>query len=191
MTLKLPELPYARNALEPHMSAETLDYHYGKHHKTYVETGNKLISGTEFENMALEEIVRKSSGKIFNNVTQVWNHNFFWQCLTPKQAAPGASLKDALSRSFGGIEEFKKQFTETAVNVFGTGYAWLVKNTDGSLAILGTDDAGNPMTSGKTPLLNCDVWEHAYYLDYRNARPKYLEHYWAIVNWGFVEKNLD
>ncbi|MGQ0501797.1 MAG: superoxide dismutase [Panacagrimonas sp.] len=190
MALSLPELPYARDALVPHMSQETLDYHYGKHHKTYVDNANKLIAGTEFENASIEDIVLKSSGKIFNNVAQIWNHTFFWNCLTPKQAAPGKKVTDALVKAFGGVEDFKKQFTEAAVGTFGSGWAWLVKNEDGSLAITSTQGAGNPMTSKQKPLLTCDVWEHAYYIDYRNARPTFLEHFWALVNWDFVEKNL-
>ncbi|MDD3762648.1 MAG: Fe-Mn family superoxide dismutase [Nevskiales bacterium] len=190
MALTLPELPYARDALAPHMSAETLDYHYGKHHKAYVDNGNKLIAGTEFENMSLEDMVMKSSGKIFNNAAQVWNHTFFWNCLTPKQAEPSAALSDALTKAFGSVDDFKKQFTESAIGNFGSGWTWLVKNADGSLAIVNTSNAANPMTDGKKPLLTCDVWEHAYYIDYRNARPSYLEHFWALVNWAFVEQNL-
>tara|TARA_R110000850_G_scaffold67188_4_gene149658 strand:+ start:46294 stop:46869 length:576 start_codon:yes stop_codon:yes gene_type:complete len=190
MALTLPELPYARDALVPHMSSETLDYHYGKHHKTYVDKANPLIAGTEFENASIEEIILKSSGGIFNNVAQIWNHTFFWNCLTPNQAAPGKKLTDALVKAFGGVEDFKKKFTEAAIGTFGSGWAWLVKNEDGSLAIVSTQGAGNPMTAGQKPLLTCDVWEHAYYIDYRNARPTYLEHFWALVNWEFVEKNL-
>ncbi|NGY03501.1 superoxide dismutase [Solimonas terrae] len=190
MALTLPELPYARDALTPHMSAETLDYHYGKHHKAYVDNGNKLIAGTEFESMPIEDIIRKSSGKIFNNAAQVWNHTFFWNCLTPKQGAPGKKLTDALVKQFGGIDDFKKQFTETAVGTFGSGWAWLVQNADGTLAITSTANADNPLTKNQKPLLTCDVWEHAYYVDYRNARPTFLEHFWSLVNWDFVEKNL-
>lgn len=190
MALTLPELPYPRDALVPHMSSETLDYHYGKHHKAYVDNGNKLIAGTEFENMDLESIVLKSSGKIFNNAAQVWNHNFFWNSLTPNQAPPSKKLTDALVKAFGGVDDFKKQFTEAALNQFGSGWAWLVKNPDGSLAITSTANANNPMTDGKTPLLTCDVWEHAYYVDYRNARPSFLEHFWALANWDFADKNL-
>jgi len=190
MALTLPELPYARDALAPHMSQETLDYHYGKHHKAYVDNGNKLIAGTEFEDMPIEEIVMKSNGKIFNNAAQVWNHTFFWNCLTPSQEAPGKKLTDALVKEFGGVEDFKKQFTEVAAGTFGSGWAWLVKKEDGSLAIVSTSNAGNPMTDGLKPLLTCDVWEHAYYVDYRNARPSYLEHFWSLVNWSFVEQNL-
>ena len=190
MALTLPELPYARDALEPHMSAETLDFHHGKHHKTYVDTANKLINGTEYEQMPLEEIITKSSGKLFNQTAQVWNHSFFWQCLTPEQKQPGKKITDALVREFGGIEDFKKQFTETAVGTFGSGWAWLVRKADGSLAVTSTSNAGTPLTSGDRALLTCDVWEHAYYIDYRNARPKYLEAFWSLVNWEFVEQNL-
>lgn len=190
MTLTLPELPYARDALAPHMSAETLDFHYGKHHKAYVDNGNKLIAGTEFENMPIEDIIKKSSGKIFNNAAQVWNHTFFWNCLTPNQAAPGAALTEALNKAFGSVDEFKAKFTESAAGNFGSGWTWLVKTADGVLEIVNTSNAGNPMTDGKTPLLTVDVWEHAYYVDYRNARPSYLEHFWALANWAFVEANL-
>lgn len=190
MALTLPELPYDRNLLEPHMSRETLDYHYAKHHRAYVDNGNKLIAGTEFENMSLDDLVKKSSGKIFNNVAQVWNHNFFWLCLTPESTTPSKKLTTALIKQFGGIDDFKKQFTEVALATFGSGWAWLVMNADESLEITSTIGAGNPLTEGKKPLLTCDVWEHAYYIDYRNARPTYLEHFWALVNWQFVEKNL-
>ena len=190
MAFTLPELPYPKDALVPHMSAETFDYHYAKHHKAYVDNANKLVAGTEFENMAIEDVIKKSSGKIFNNVAQIWNHTFFWHCLTPKQTAPGKKLTDALVKQFGGIEDFKKAFTEAAINTFGSGWAWLVQNGDGSLAIVSTQGAGNPMTNGQKPLLTVDVWEHAYYIDYRNARPSFLEHFWALANWEFAEKNL-
>ncbi|MBL6751026.1 MAG: superoxide dismutase [Nevskia sp.] len=190
MAFTLPELPYARDALEPHMSRETLEFHYGKHHKTYVDTANKLIAGTEFENTTLDEAVKKASGKLFNNVAQIWNHNFFWEGLTPSQTAPGKKLADALVKQFGGIDDFKKLMTETAIGTFGSGWAWLVKKPDGTLAVSSTSNAGNPLTGGDKPLLTVDVWEHAYYIDYRNARATYLEHYWALVNWAFVEKNL-
>lgn len=190
MAYTLPELPYPKDALAPHMSAETFDYHYSKHHKAYVDNANKLVAGTEFENMAIEDVIKKSSGKIFNNVAQIWNHTFFWHCLTPKQAAPGKKLHDALVKAFGGVDDFKKAFTEAAINTFGSGWAWLVQNADGSLAIVSTQGAGNPMTAGQKPLLTADVWEHAYYIDYRNARPSYLEHFWALANWEFAEKNM-
>jgi Fe-Mn family superoxide dismutase len=190
MPLVLPELPYSRDALAPHMSAETLEFHHGKHHKTYVETGNKLIAGSEFENMSPDELVVKTSGKMFNNCAQAWNHTFFWNCLTPNKTQPGAKTAAALTKAFGGLDDFKKLFTETATGTFGSGWAWLVKKSDGSLEVVSTGNAGNPMTDGKTPLLTCDVWEHAYYIDYRNSRPNFLENFWAIANWDFVEKNL-
>ncbi len=190
MAYTLPELPYAKDALAPHMSSETFDYHYGKHHKAYVDNANKLVAGTEFEAMSIEDVIKKSSGKIFNNVAQIWNHTFFWHCLIPSQVAPGKKLSDALIKAFGGVEDFKKAFTDAAINTFGSGWAWLVQNPDGSLAIVSTQGAGNPMTNGQKPLLTCDVWEHAYYIDYRNARPSYLEHFWALANWEFVERNL-
>jgi len=191
MAHQLPELPYAKNALEPHISAETLEYHYGKHHATYVTNLNNLIPGTEFENLSLEDIIKKSSGGIFNNAAQVWNHTFYWNSLSPKGGGePSGALADAINKAFVSFEEFKKQFTQTAVTTFGSGWAWLVKNADGSLALVSTGNAGNPMTAGQTPLLTCDVWEHAYYIDYRNARPKYVEAFWSLVNWEFAAKNL-
>jgi superoxide dismutase, Fe-Mn family len=155
-----------------------------------VDTANKLIVGTEFENASLEDAVKKSSGKLFNNVAQIWNHTFFWHSLTPKQGAPGKKLADALVKQFGGIDDFKKLFTETAIGTFGSGWAWLVKKPDGSLAVVSTSGAGTPITGADKPLLTCDVWEHAYYIDYRNARASYLDHFWSLVNWEFVEKNL-
>jgi Fe-Mn family superoxide dismutase len=189
MAIELPELPFARDALAPHMSRETLDYHYGKHHKKYVDETNKLVAGTPYEKMSLDKIVRNASGKLFNNAAQAWNHDFFWNCLRPAPAAPDARLEKVLTREFGGVEDFKELFTRTAAETFGSGWAWLVK-TDGKLKVLSTANAGNPLTKGQKPLLACDVWEHAYYIDYRNERPKYLEHFWNIVNWDFVEANL-
>ena len=187
----LPELPYSKDALEPHISAETLEYHYGKHHQTYVTNLNKLIPGTEFEDMSLEDIIRKSSGGIFNNAAQVWNHTFYWNCLSPNGGgAPGGGLAAAIDKAFGSFEEFKSQFSQTAITTFGSGWAWLVKNADGSLALVSTSNAGCPLTADQTPLLTCDVWEHAYYIDYRNARPQYVEHFWNLVNWDFVAANF-
>ncbi|HFQ92139.1 MAG TPA: superoxide dismutase [Fe] [Chromatiales bacterium] len=187
----LPELPYSKDALEPHISAETLEYHYGKHHQTYVTNLNKLIPGTEFEDMSLEDIIRKSSGGIFNNAAQVWNHTFYWNCLSPNGGgAPGGDLAAAIDKAFGSFEEFKSQFSQTAITTFGSGWAWLVKNADGSLALVSTSNAGCPLTADQTPLLTCDVWEHAYYIDYRNARPQYVEHFWNLVNWDFVAANF-
>ncbi|MCL7423133.1 MAG: superoxide dismutase [Fe] [Methylobacter sp.] len=191
MAFELPALPYAKDALAPHISAETLEYHYGKHHQTYVTNLNNLIPGTEFEGLSLEEIVVKSSGGIFNNAAQVWNHTFYWNCLTPNGGGqPTGALADAIDASFGSFEKFKEEFTKCAVTTFGSGWAWLVKNADGSLALVSTSNAGCPLTTGQTPLMTCDVWEHAYYIDYRNARPTYLEHFWSLVNWDFVSKNL-
>lgn len=190
MEHKLIELPFAKDALAPVISAETLEYHYGKHHKTYVDNLNKLIPGTEFENLPLEDIVRKASGGIFNNAAQVWNHTFYWNCLSPKGGNPTGGIANAITRTFGSFEDFKVKFTNTAVTLFGSGWAWLVKNPDGSLSIESTSNAGNPLRDGKKPLLTCDVWEHAYYIDYRNARAKYVEAFWKIVNWEFVARNL-
>ncbi len=191
MEHKLPELPYAQDALAPYISAETLAFHYGKHHAAYVANLNKLIVGTEFENQSLEDIVRKSSGGIFNNGAQAWNHTFYWNCLAPRAGGePTGALADAIAQAFGSFAAFKEKFTATAVGTFGSGWAWLVQNPDGSLAIESTSNAGNPLTAGKKPLLTCDVWEHAYYIDYRNARPKYVEAFWNLVNWAFVAKNL-
>lgn len=187
----LPELPYAKTALAPHISAETLDYHYGKHHQTYVTNLNNLIPGTEFEKMSLEEIVIKSSGGIFNNAAQIWNHTFYWHSLSPQGGgAPTGALGDAINKAFGSFEEFKKTFTQTALTTFGSGWAWLVKNKDGSLAIVSTSNAACPLTAGQKPLLTCDVWEHAYYIDYRNARANYVTAFWNLVNWDFAAKNF-
>jgi Fe-Mn family superoxide dismutase len=191
MEHQLPPLPYAKNALEPVISAETIEYHYGKHHQTYVTNLNNLIKGTEFENAALEEIVVKSTGGIFNNAAQVWNHTFYWNGLKPNGGgAPKGELAAAIDKAFGSFEEFKKQFSQKAITTFGSGWAWLVKNKDGSLSLESTSNAGCPLTGGQTPLLTIDVWEHAYYVDYRNARAKYVEEFWNIVNWDFVEANF-
>lgn len=191
MAHQLPELPYAKNALEPHISAETIDYHYGKHHQTYVTNLNNLIQNTEFANASLEDIIMKSSGGLFNNAAQVWNHTFYWNCLAPKAGGqPKGVLLDAINKAFGSFDEFKQKFTQTAIGTFGSGWAWLVKNKDGSLALTSTSNAQTPMTSGQKALLTCDVWEHAYYVDYRNARAKYVENFWNLVNWDFVTKNF-
>lgn len=191
MSFELPALPYAKNALEPHISAETLDYHYGKHHNTYVVNLNNLIKDTEFAGQSLEEIVKTSTGGIFNNAAQVWNHTFYWNCLAPNAGGePRGAVAEAIAASFGSFAEFKQQFTDAAVKNFGAGWTWLVKKPDGSLAIVSTSNAATPLTTSDKPLLTVDVWEHAYYIDYRNARPTYLENFWALVNWAFVEKNL-
>ncbi len=191
MEHQLPALPYAMDALAPHISAETLEFHYGKHHQTYVTKLNGLIPGTEFENMSLEDIVGKSSGGVFNNAAQVWNHTFYWNCLGPNGGgAPNDKLASALQGSFGSVDAFKEQFTNSAVNNFGSGWTWLVQNSDGKLALENTSNAATPLTGASTPLLTCDVWEHAYYIDYRNARPKYLDAFWNLVNWNFVTDNM-
>lgn len=191
MTIELPKLPYEMNALEPHISRETLEFHYGKHHQTYVTNLNKMVPGTEFEGATLEEIVMKSSGGVFNNAAQIWNHTFYWHCLSPNGGGqPTGTLLDAINQKFGDFETFKEQFSQTAVTTFGSGWGWLVKNTDGSIDLASTSNAGTPMTSNQTALLTCDVWEHAYYIDYRNARPKYLDAFWNLVNWEFVAKNF-
>ncbi len=190
MQHELPPLPYAMDALEPYISKETLEYHYGKHHKTYVDNLNNLIPGTEFEDLVLEEIVCRASGPIFNNAAQVWNHTFYWNCMQPNGGGePEGKLADAIRRDFGSFAAFKEAFSKAAVTLFGSGWAWLVKSGD-KLEIVQTGNAGNPMTSGQKPLLTCDVWEHAYYIDYRNARAKYVENFWNLVNWDFVAQNL-
>jgi len=191
MTHELPPLPYAKDALAPHISEETLEFHYGKHHQTYVTNLNNLIAGTEFEELSLEAIIKKASGGLFNNAGQVWNHTFYWNSLSPNGGGqPSGALADAIKKRFSSFGSFQEAFTKTAVTTFGSGWAWLVKNNDGSLALVSTGNAGCPLTDGQTPLLACDVWEHAYYIDYRNARPKYLEAFWKLVNWDFAEKNF-
>lgn len=191
MAFELPPLPYADNALEPTISAETISYHYGKHHQSYVTNLNNLVPGTEFENSTLEEIIMKASGGIFNNAAQIWNHTFYWNGLTPngKDAVSG-DLATAIDATFGSFAEFKAKFSTSAATNFGSGWTWLVKNADGSIAIVNTSNAGSPLTAGQTPLLTCDVWEHAYYIDFRNARPKYVESFWGLVNWDFVAANF-
>ncbi len=191
MKHELPKLPYDMNALAAHISAETLEYHYGKHHKTYVDNLNKLITDTEFADMSLENIIKKSSGGMFNNAAQIWNHTFYWYCLSPNGGGkPTGALAQAIDKAFGSFDEFKQKFTTTAVTTFGSGWAWLVKNADGSLAIESTSNAGTPLTTGKTPLLTCDVWEHAYYIDYPNKRPHYGGPYWNLGNWHYVNEQL-
>ena len=191
MAIELPPLPYARDALAPHISAETIDFHYGKHHQTYVTNLNNMIPGTEFENLSLEEIIKKSSGGVFNNAAQIWNHTFYWNCLAPNGGGePSGKLADAINAAFGSFAAFKEQFTKTSVGTFGSGWGWLVQRPDGSLALVSTSNAATPLTGADTPLLTCDVWEHAYYIDYRNARPKYVEAFWNLVNWDFVAKQM-
>jgi len=187
MTFTLPSLPYAKDALAPHISVETIEYHYGKHHQTCVNNLNQLIPNTEFANKTLEEIIQTATGGIFNNAAQIWNHTFYWNCLSPN-SKPSAQLINLLAKNFGSAEKFKEEFTKAALSLFGSGWVWLVKNPDNTLAITSLSNAGNPLTTKQTPLLTCDIWEHAYYIDYRNARAKYLEAFWQIVNWEFVEK---
>lgn len=191
MAIELPALPYDRAALEPHMSAETLDFHYGKHHKTYVDNANKMIEGTEFADMPLVDIIRRAQGPLFNNVAQVWNHTFFWNCMKPAGGGePAGKLMDAINLAFGDFATFKEEFSKTCVGTFGSGWGWLVQRADGSLALVSTSNANTPVAGDDTPLLTCDVWEHAYYIDYRNARPKFVEAFWNLVNWDFVASNM-
>lgn len=191
MAFTLPPLPYEKDALQPYISEETLNYHYGKHHQTYVNNLNKLIVDTEYANMELEEIIKKSSGGLFNNAAQVWNHTFYWHCLSPNGGGePTGKLADAIQKAFGSFEKFKEQFTQTAIATFGSGWAWLVQDKQGQLKIISTSNAGTPMTEGLTALLTCDVWEHAYYIDYRNVRPDYLTAFWKLVHWDFASDNL-
>lgn len=191
MSFELPELPYAKNALEPHISQETLEYHYGKHHRAYVTNLNNLIQGTEFEGKSLEGIIKSASGGIFNNAAQVWNHTFYWHSLNPNGGSvPTGAAAKAIDKAFGCFDTFKEQFTKAAATNFGSGWTWLVQNGDGGLEIFNTSNADTPIKHGKNPLLTIDVWEHAYYIDYRNARPKYIDAFWSLVNWDFVNQNL-
>jgi Fe-Mn family superoxide dismutase len=188
----LPALPYAKDALAPHLSEETLEFHYGKHHNAYVTNLNKLIVGTEFENAALEDIIKKASGGVYNNAAQIWNHTFFWNCMKPSGgAAPTGALADAINAKWGSYDDFKAAFQASAVGNFGSGWTWLVKKADGSVDIVNMGAAGTPLTTGDTPLLCIDVWEHAYYIDYRNARPKFVETFLtSLVNWDFASANF-
>ncbi len=192
MAFTLPELPYAKDALAPTISEETLEYHYGKHHQTYVDKLNGLVPGTEFEGKSLEEIIKSSSGGVFNNAAQIWNHTFYWNSLSPNGGGePTGALADAIKATFGSFDDFKAKFNDSAVNNFGSSWTWLVKKADGSLAIVNTSNAATPITEeGVTPLITVDLWEHAYYIDFRNARPKYLEGFWSLVNWEFAASNF-
>jgi superoxide dismutase, Fe-Mn family len=191
MAFELPALPYARDALAPHISAETIDYHYGKHHQTYVTNLNNLVAGTPQENQSLEQVIRESSGGLFNNAAQIWNHTFYWNCLSPNGGGdPSGKLADLINKSFGSIDAFREAFGKNAIGTFGSGWGWLVQRPDGSLALTSTSNAGTPLTTDDTALLTCDVWEHAYYIDYRNARPKYVEAFWKLVNWEFAASQL-
>ncbi len=188
----LPALPYARTALAPHISEETLDFHYGKHHQTYVTNLNNLIKGTEFESLSLEDIIKKSSAGIYNNSAQIWNHTFFWNSMKPNGGgAPTGALADAINAKWGSFDEFKKAFQASAVGNFGSGWTWLVKKADGTVDIVNMGAAGTPLTTGDKALLTIDVWEHAYYIDYRNARPKFVETFLAsLANWDFASANF-
>jgi Fe-Mn family superoxide dismutase len=189
MKFTLPELPYAHNALEPIISERTISFHYGKHHQTYVNNLNGLVVGTEFENSELEDIVKKSDGPIFNNAAQIWNHTFYFLSLTPnKGSVPGEKLLKAINEGWDSLENFKAEFNKAAVSVFGSGWAWLVKDAEGKLSIVKESNAGNPITRGLTPLLTFDVWEHAYYLDYQNRRPDYVAALWDLVDWNLISE---
>lgn len=191
MKHQLMNLPYAFDALEPYMSKETMEFHYGKHHQTYVNKLNELIENTQFNDLTLTDIIKTSEGAIFNNAAQVFNHDFFWKCLTPNQISISKTLEEVLIKHFISIEEFKKQFTAKAISHFGSGWTWLVEDENKNLKIITTQNAQTPLTTNSKPLLVCDVWEHAYYIDFRNNRAKYIENFWNIVNWDFVEKNLN
>jgi len=187
----LPALPYPLDGLQPHISKETLEFHYGKHHQTYVTNLNNLIKGTEFESASLEEIVKKSSGGVFNNAAQIWNHTFYWNSLSPKGGGkPAGALAAAIDAKWGSFDAFKEAFTKSAVGNFGSSWTWLVKKADGSLEIVNTSNAATPVTTADKPLMTCDLWEHAYYIDYRNRRPDYLGAFWSVVNWDFAAKNF-
>jgi len=191
MAFTLPPLPYAKDALAPHMSAETLEFHYGKHHQTYVNNLNRLTEGKPEANKSLEELIKTTEGGIFNNAAQVWNHTFFWQCMSPKGGGePSGDVAAAINQACGGLETFKETFTNSAISLFGSGYTWLVKDRDNRITVENMANAGNPLREEKIPLLTLDVWEHAYYLDYRNVRPDYVKAFWNIVNWDFVAQNL-
>lgn len=188
---ELPKLPYAMDALSPYISEETLEFHYGKHHQTYVTNLNNLTADTEFATMSLEDVVKSSSGGMFNNAAQIWNHTFYWNSLAPNAGGqPQGKVAEKITSDFGSFESFKDAFSKSATTNFGSGWTWLVQNPDGNLDIVNTDDADTVITGDNTPLMVIDIWEHAYYIDYRNARPKYIENFWSLVNWDFVEKNM-
>ncbi len=191
MEIKLPKLPYSPDALEPYISQKTIDFHYGKHHQTYVNKLNELKKGSALENLSLEEIIHKSEGAVFNNAAQVWNHTFYWNCLSPEGGGkPEGDILAAIESRYGSFEQFKGDFSQAAATLFGSGWAWLVKKPDGTLDIVQKSNAENPLRDGNTPLLTCDVWEHAYYLDYQNRRPEYIDAFWKIVNWEMVQKRF-
>lgn len=193
MTFQLPALPYPQDALAPHISAETLDFHHGKHHKAYVDKLNTLVPGTEFEGKSLEDVIKAApAGPVFNNAAQIWNHTFYWHCLSPNGGgAPTGKVGEAITQAFGSFDKFKEAFTNSAINNFGSSWTWLVKKADGTVAIVNTSNAGTPLTDASVvPVLTLDLWEHAYYVDYRNARPKYVEAFWSLINWEFANKNF-
>ena len=191
MAHTLPDLPFGKDALSPYISAETLEFHHGKHHQAYVTNLNKLIPATEFENASLEDIIRKAEGGIFNNGAQVFNHTFYWNCLKPGGGGnPTGPIAEAINTTFGSFDTFKEEFTKAGATLFGSGWVWLVKKATGSLDIVQGRNADCPIRDGHAPILTCDVWEHAYYIDYRNARPEYLQAFWSLVNWDFANQNL-
>jgi len=191
MAFELPALPYEKNALEPHISAETLEFHHGKHHATYVTKLNGLVEGTDLASKSLEEIIKSSDGGVFNNAAQIWKHTFYWNSLSPNGGGePTGDLADAINAKWGSFAEFKAAFNDKAVNNFGSSWTWLVKAADGSLDIVNTSNAGTPITEDLVPLITVDLWEHAYYIDYRNVRPNYLEGFWALANWEFATANF-
>ncbi|MGQ4808165.1 Superoxide dismutase [Fe] [Candidatus Entotheonellaceae bacterium PAL068K] len=191
MAFTLPELPYANDALQPHISAETIEFHYGRHHQTYVNNLNNLTQGTPDTDKSLEDLIRTAAGGVFNNAAQVWNHTFYWNCLSPSGGgAPSGEVASAINQVGGSFESFKESFSNAAITLFGSGWAWLAKDSNGTISIESMANAGNPLRDGKTPLLTLDVWEHAYYIDYRNARPSYVNAFWNLVNWDFVAQNL-
>jgi superoxide dismutase, Fe-Mn family len=189
MTFELPKLPYKHDALVPFISAETIEFHYGKHHQTYVNNLNGLVPGTEFENSDLESMIRKAEGTIFNNAAQVWNHTFYFESFSKDgRKVPAGSLADEINRTFGSFESFKELFTKSAVTLFGSGWAWLTAKDDGTLQIVQESNAGNPLKKGLKPILTCDIWEHAYYIDYRNRRPDYVKSFWEIIDWDIISR---
>lgn len=191
MEHKLPDLPFPKEALQPNISAETFEYHHGKHHKAYVTKLNELIKGTKFENMPLEEVVKNSEGAIFNNAGQHWNHSFFWNCMTPKSVGiPGGKVGDLINKKWGNFDKFKEDFSKNAIGNFGSGWTWLVQNNKGELEIMNTSNADTPLKHNIKPLLTVDVWEHAYYIDYRNARADFVKNFWNVCNWDFVNSQM-
>lgn len=191
MAFELPDLPYKKNALEPYISEKTIEFHYGKHHQAYVNKVNDQAKGTPFENASLEQIIKKADGGVFNNGAQVWNHTFYFMQFSPNGVKePLGEIKDAIENKFGSVDKFREEFSNAAATLFGSGWAWLVKNEKGELEIVQTANAGNPLRDGKTPLLTCDVWEHAYYLDKQNARPKYIEDFWKILDWNVIAERF-